>query len=158
MTPGRLRAGVVIGLIVVCSALAGAAVDRVVIQRVMRHRPGGPGGSGRGSPEQDTRRRNDMLDRMTRELSLTAPQRAGIDSIMRRTDSTLRVIRTEMQPRLEQVFQSSRAEIGARLTPEQKTKFETTMPARRRRGAMAEQPVLYTGTAYQVPGMASTPQ
>ena len=140
MTSGRLRAGVVIGLIVVCSALAGAAVERVVIQRMDRHRhggpgrPGGPGGPGRSSPQQDSLRRSEMLERMTKDLSLTPPQRAGIDSIMRRTDSTLRVIRTEMQPRLEQVFQSSRAEIGARLTPEQKTKFETSVPARRRRG------------------------
>ena len=140
MTSGRLRAGVVIGLIVVCSALAGAAVERVVIQRMDRHRhggpgrPGGPGGPGRSSPQQDSLRRSEMLERMTKVLSLTPPQRAGIDSIMRRTDSTLRVIRTEMQPRLEQVFQSSRAEIGARLTPEQKTKFETSVPARRRRG------------------------
>ena len=136
MTSGRLRAGIVIGLIVVCSALAGAAVERVVIQRMVRHRPGGPpgpGGPGRGSPQQDSLRRTEMLDRMTRELSLSAPQRAGIDTVMRRTDSSLRAIRTEMQPRLEQVFQNSRTEIGARLTPEQKTKFETTMPGRRRR-------------------------
>ena len=136
MNSGRLRAGIVIGLIVVCSALAGAAVERVFTQRMVRHRPGGPGGPGgpgRGSPQQDSLRRTEMLDRMTKNLSLTPAQRAGIDSVMRRTDSTLRVIRTEMQPRLEQVFQSSRADIGARLTPEQRAKFETTMPVRRRR-------------------------
>ena len=135
MTPGRLRAGIVIGLIVVCSALAGAAVERVVTQRMVRHRPGGPGGvggPGRGAPP-DSVRRAEMLDRMTKDLSLTPAQRAGIDSVMRHTDSSLRAIRTEMQPRLEHVFQGSRAEIGARLTPEQKTKFETSMPQRRRR-------------------------
>ena len=135
MTSGRLRAGVVIGLIVVCSALAGAAVERVVVQRMVRHRPGGPGGGGpgRGSPQQDSIRRIEMLDRMTKDLSLTPTQRAGIDSVMRRTDSSLRAIRTEMQPRLEKVFELSRVETGARLTPEQKTKFETMMPQRRRR-------------------------
>ena len=136
MSPDRLRAAVVIALIVVCSALAGAAVERLVFDRAGARRPGGgPGGPWRGSPEQDARRRNDMLDRMTKELGLTAPQRGGIDSVMKRTDSSLRAIRTEMQPRLEQVFQSSRAEIGAKLTAEQKAKFETTMPVRRRRGS-----------------------
>jgi Spy/CpxP family protein refolding chaperone len=64
-----------------------------------------------------------MLDRLERDLALTPPQRAGIDSIMQRTDSSLRVIRQEMHPRLQQVFESSRAEIASRLTPEQREKF-----------------------------------
>jgi hypothetical protein len=129
MTPGRLRAGVVIALIVVCGALAGAAVERVVFQRMMPHRPGGgPGGPGRGSPEQDSRRRTDLMDRMTKELDLSTAQRAGIDSVMKRTDSSLRVIRTEMQPRLQQVFQAQRAEIEGRLDSVQRVKFVKTRP------------------------------
>ena len=36
MTSGRVRAGFVIALIVVCSALAGAAVERIVFQRALR--------------------------------------------------------------------------------------------------------------------------
>ena len=132
MTPGRLRAGVVIALIVVCSALAGAAIERIVFQRMVQHRPrAGPGGPGRGSPEQDTRRRNDMMARLTKDLDLSATQRAGIDSVMKRTDSSLRAIRTEMQPRLQQVFQSSRAEIEARLDSAQRVKFVKSMPAGR---------------------------
>ena len=132
MTPGRLRAGVVIALIVVCSALAGAAIERIVFQRMAQHRPrGGPGGPGRGSPEQDARRRNDLLARMTKDLDLSATQRAGIDSVMKRTDSSLRTIRTEMQPRLQQVFQSSRVEIEARLDSVQRVKFVKSMPAGR---------------------------
>ena len=132
MTPGRLRAGAVIALIVVCSALAGAAVERIIFQRMMPHRPGGgPGGPGRGSPASDARRRNDMMDRMTKALDLSAAQRAGIDSVMKRTDSSLRAIRTEMQPRLRQVFQSSRAEIEARLDSVQRVKFVKTLPVGR---------------------------
>ena len=131
MTPGRLRAGVVIALIVVCSALAGAAVERIIFQRAMPRRSGGPGGPGRGSPEVDARRRSEMLDRMTKELDLGTNQRAGLDSVMQRTDSLLRAIRTEMQPRLQQVFQSSRAEIEARLDSVQRAKFVKTMPAGR---------------------------
>ena len=129
MTPSRLRAGVVIALIAVSSALAGAAVDRVVAQRMThRHAPGGPGGPGRGSPEQDARRRSDMLDRMTKDLDLSASQRAGIDSVMQRSDSALRAIRTEMQPRLKQVFQGSRVEIEARLDSAQRVKFAKLQP------------------------------
>ncbi|MEP6989287.1 MAG: hypothetical protein ABJA80_00035 [bacterium] len=136
MTPGRMRAAMVIALIVVCSALAGAAVERVVNQRMMvrRRPPAGQGGPGRGSPEQDTRRRAELLDRMTKELGLSVTQRAGIDSVMQRTDSSLRAIRTEMQPRLQQVFQASRAEIEARLDSTQRTKFVKALPPGGSRG------------------------
>ena len=134
MTPSRVRAGVVIALIVLCSALAGAAFDRVVVRRMThRHVTGGPGGPGRGSPEQDARRRNDMLDRMTKELDLSTMQRAGIDSVMQRSDSALRAIRTEMQPRLKQVFHGSRAEIEARLDSAQRITFAKSHPDRDQR-------------------------
>ena len=85
-----------IALIVVCSALAGAAVERIVFQRALRHRTsGGPVGLVRGSPEQDARRRSDLMDRMTKDLDLSTSQRAGIDSVMKHTDSSLRAIRTK---------------------------------------------------------------
>ena len=129
MTPSRVRAGVVIALVVVASALAGAAVDRVIVQRMAHRRPPwGQGGPGRGSQQQDARRRSDMLDRMTKELDLTTTQRAGIDSVMQRSDSSLRAIRTEMQPRLKQVFQSSRVEIDARLDSAQRINFAKSHP------------------------------
>ncbi len=136
MTPGRMRAAMVIALIIVCSALAGAAVERVVNQRMLvrRRPPVGQGGPGRDSREQDTRHRAELLDRMTKELDLSAAQRAGIDSVMQRTDSSLRAIRTEMQPRLHQVFQGSRAEIEARLDSTQRTKFAKSLPSGGGRG------------------------
>ena len=129
MTPSRVRAGLVIALVVVASALAGAAVDRVIGQRMVHRRPPwGQGGPGRGSPQQDARRRSDMLDRMTKELDLSTTQRAGIDSVMQRSDSSLRAIRTEMQPRLKQVFQGSRVEIEARLDSAQRINFAKSNP------------------------------
>lgn len=125
MTSGRLRAALVITLIVVCSAIVGAALERNFFhQRGGRGRGGGPGGGpGRGSQDGGDRRRAAMLDRMTKSLDLTPVQRAGIDSVMRTTDSLVHAIRTEMQPRLEQVFEGSRTQINARLTPEQREKF-----------------------------------
>ena len=123
----RLRAGLVIAAVVVASAIAGAAVDRNVVMRNVRQRGGGYGGGGdrRGpsGPEMDARRRAEMLDRMTKELSLTPTQRSGLDSVFQRTDSSLRAIRREMQPRLKQVFETSRAEMNARLDSAQRQKL-----------------------------------
>jgi Spy/CpxP family protein refolding chaperone len=136
MTSSRLRAGIIIGLIALCSALAGAAVERSVIQRVMaQRRPLPPFGPPRFTREADTRRRTDMLDRMTKDLTLTPTQRAGIDSVMQHSDSLLRGIRMEIQPRLEQVLANSRAAIDARLEPQQRVKYEAMVAERRQRRA-----------------------
>ena len=124
--PPRLRAGLVIAAVVVASAIAGAAVDRNVVMRNVRRGGGGGGwGPGRGGPppEMEARRRTEMLDRMTTELSLSPAQRAGLDSVFQRTDSSLRAIRREMQPRLKQVFEGSRTEINARLDSTQRVKL-----------------------------------
>ena len=119
--PSRARAGLVITLIVICSLVAGAAIERLTAQK-WRHR--GPLGGAHPSAENDARRRTEMLDRMTKDLSLSPVQRNGLDSIMRRTDSLLLVIRTEMRPRLTKVFDESRAEIRSRLDSAQRVQFE----------------------------------
>ena len=119
MISGRLRAGIVLVLVVVCSALAGAAIERIVFQRM---RPSGSG-PGRGTPEQQAQRRNDMLDHMSKDLGLSALQRSRIDSIMKHSDSTLRIIRGEIQPRIAAEFEKSRAEIVALLDSAQREKF-----------------------------------
>ena len=133
MSPGRLRAALVIAAIVIGSAIAGAGLDRVVMTRGARHYRGGGTRSGEMPPEMTARRRAAMLERMTKELNLTPPQRAGIDSIMQRTDSALRVVRGEMQPRLTQIFDGSRAEISARLDSTQREKFKRRPPRGRGR-------------------------
>lgn len=121
MTPTRARAALVIAAIAVGSAVAGAGIDRWVVTHGPR-RGHGPG-AGILSPEAAARRRAEMLERLTKELALTAPQRAGIDSIMARTDSALRVVRSETQPRVRAIFDSSRAAISARLDSAQRVKF-----------------------------------
>jgi hypothetical protein len=123
--PPRLRAGLVIGAVVIASAIAGAAIDRTLI---LRNRPRGDTGRRGPPPALEQRRRTDMLDRMTTELSLTPAQRAGLDSIFQRTDSTLRAIRRETQPRIQQVFERSKAEVDARLDPTQREKFAKLHP------------------------------
>lgn len=137
---GRMRAGLVIAVIAVCSALAGAAIDRAMLARGHRGR-GGPGG--RMTAEQETRRRHDMVDRLTRDLGLSATQRSAVDSIMQRTDSTLREMRREMQPRVQQVLESSSAQIAARLDSTQRAKFEKINEERRRRGTTTQAPAVH---------------
>ena len=66
---------------------------------------------------------------MTKTLDLSASQRAGIDSVMQRTDSALRVI----QPQLRQIFENSRAEIRSRLDSTQRIKFDALNKKRTRR-------------------------
>ncbi len=130
MSTPRGRAALVIGAIVIGSALAGAAIDRLAARPHGPHR--GPPGS-LSTPEQDARRRQETLTRMTRDLGLAAPQRVGIDSIMQRTDSALRTVRGEMQPRVARILDQSRAEISARLDSMQRIKFAEQMTRRRRR-------------------------
>jgi Spy/CpxP family protein refolding chaperone len=118
--PPRVRAGLVIAAIVLASGIAGAAIDRATLsRRPTRSREGPP----RRPPGDQESRRREMLDNMSKELALTASQRAGLDSIFQRSDSSLRSIRREMQPRLQAVFESSRVEINARLDSTQRVKF-----------------------------------
>ena len=126
MSPSRARAAAVIAAIALCSAIAGAGIDRLMLARAPRRRP-----PSTLSHEEAARRRAEMLERMTKDLSLTPAQRVGIDSIMQRTDSALRVVRSEMQPRLTQILDSSRAHISARLDSAQRVKFAERRPPRR---------------------------
>lgn len=131
MSNGRARAAVIIAAIAIGSAVAGAGIDRWIVTHGPRRGRGGPPSA--QSPEASARRRAEMLEHMTKDLSLTPAQRAGIDSIMQRTDSALRVVRGEMQPRLTAIFDRSRAEISARLDSTQNVKFEQQRAERRRR-------------------------
>ena len=130
MISARGRAAVILVVVALCGGLAGAAIERLVVQRYF-HRP-----QGRPSPEQQAEHRKQMLDDMTRALSLSDAQRLGIDSIMKHTDSTLRAIRHEMQPRTIAELDSSRNAIIARLDSAQRVKFakipKRTPPGMRR--------------------------
>lgn len=126
MNASRARAVLIIAVIAVGSAIAGAGIDRLMVARAPRRRP--PSSL---SHEEASRRRAEMLERMTKDLSLTPAQRVGIDSIMQRTDSALRVVRAEMQPKLTQILDSSRAQISARLDSAQRVKFASRRPTRR---------------------------
>ena len=123
----RTRAVLVIVAIVVGSALAGAAVDHaIVLRNPRRFRPVPFGSTARAAET----RRSDMLKRLTDELSLRPDQRAAIDSIMQHTDSLLRDVRLETQPRVQKVLDESRKQIESRLDASQRATFAARQPAR----------------------------
>jgi hypothetical protein len=127
MNGSRLRAALVIVAIIIGSALAGAAIDHAIVLRNPRRFRNLPFG---GGADAAARRRTDMLARLTGELELRPAQRAAIDSIMLRTDSTLSTLRAEMQPRVQRVLDSSRAEIASRLDSAQRARFAARRPAK----------------------------
>ena len=129
MNTSRARAGLVIAAIVVGSMIAGAEIDHWLTLRNPRPRRVPISSL---TPEEAAKRRAETLDRMTKDLSLSPNQRSGIDSVMQRTDSALREMRREMQPRARQIFDGSRAEISARLDSAQRVKF-AKQPSKRRR-------------------------
>jgi hypothetical protein len=121
------RAALVIVAVIVGSALAGAAVDHAIVLRNPRRFQ--PMLFGEGS-EAAASRRTDMLERLTSELSLRPDQRAAIDSIMRRTDSVLRDVRLDVQPRVQQALDESRRQIESHLDSSQRASFNARQPAR----------------------------
>lgn len=126
MIGGRLRAALVIVAVVIGSALAGAAIDHALMLRYPRRFRAAPLG---GGPDAAARRRDDMLARLTRELTLQPAQRAAIDSIMRRTDSALREVRMQTQPQVQRILDGSRREIAGRLDSAQRARYVARQPA-----------------------------
>lgn len=127
MIASRSRAVLVIVAVAVGSALAGAAVDHaIVLHNPRRFRPLPFGGNAQAAES----RRTEMLERLTSELALRPDQRSAIDSIMRRTDSVLRDVRLEMQPRVQRVLDESRKQIESRLDSGQRVTFAARQPAR----------------------------
>ena len=122
------RAALIIVAVVIGSALAGAAVDHAIVLRNPRRFQRSLLATGTEAAES---RRTDMLERLTDELSLRPEQRAAIDSIMRRTDSVLRDLRLEVQPRVQQALDDSRHQIEGQLDSTQRASFNARQPARR---------------------------
>ena len=123
---GRLRAGLVIAVIVLCSALAGAAIDRAFMARGHRGR-----GASRLTPEAEAKRRHEMVGHLAKDLGLNAAQKASVDSITQRTDSTMREIRRETQPRIQQTLEAWTAQVSALLDAGQRAKFDRINAERR---------------------------
>ena len=147
----RSQAALVLALVLLAGVLVGVAADRLWLTRHWggrsgrggpggafadgpRRGPGGPPGIFRGgvprgmSPEFAAERRREMLNRLTRELDLTATQRQAIDSIMAGNEAEFQALEQEMRPRMKAFLERTRGEIDSVLTPSQREKFHKFGP------------------------------
>jgi hypothetical protein len=93
--------------------------------------PPGLAGARRGGPPPV------LLDRLDRELSLTADQKAQVDVVLRASRQRLDQFQQDTRDRFEREQQSLRQDIRKLLTPEQQQKFDRWIeqnPPRGRRG------------------------
>jgi Spy/CpxP family protein refolding chaperone len=116
-------------LAVFCVGLAGGVligrrlpIDRVA-ERGFRRPPDGPGpgplGPGRGGPM-----RGLLLERLGRDLDLTADQRTQIDAVLTSRRTRLEELRRDVNERFDAEQRELLDEIRKVLTPEQREKFE----------------------------------
>jgi len=68
--------------------------------------------------------RKDFLDRLQRELKISAPQRERIEKIICDGQEQTRIIWEEISPDMHQTIINTKDKIRAELTAEQRTKFE----------------------------------
>lgn len=119
--PGKSR--LVAGIVIVLVFLAGGAVG-FFLHHATLHRRGFPGlAIGGPPPGPPPAVKGWMLDRLDRELDLTAAQHARIDTVLTRREADLRALMSEARPRFEAIATRTRTEIQAVLTPAQQAKF-----------------------------------
>jgi hypothetical protein len=126
----RLIAGALLVTVAITGVIGGAALDQWMILNGYT-RPGrlfgvdiGSGLGRRGSPRTLEEERERQTEFLSRELSLTPPQRARIDSIVAVQVAQVHALWTEVGPRMDDVIGRARTEIDRVLTPEQRVKFQ----------------------------------
>ena len=72
----------------------------------------------------DQAKKQQKVDRLTQELSLSSDQRQQLDVIITDVQAQYKVIRKTTEPQMAEAREKARARIRAILTPEQKPKFE----------------------------------
>ncbi len=83
------------------------------------------GRTGGWGPHRDPERfRQVLLQRLTRELGLTADQRQQVEAILRQAGQEFARLREEIGPRIRDIRVRSREKIRAILSPAQQAKFE----------------------------------
>ena len=121
MTPRantRLKIWLVVVGVFILGGVTGASLDSLY-----RLRASGNGRSGemRGG---ERRNKEDVFDRMKRDLNLSDQQATEIRSILDQARNEYRQLRTEVRPRYDAARQNARTKIRALLTPEQQQKFD----------------------------------
>lgn len=122
----RLLGIAVLVLTFVVGALSGAALDRFLVAEptpapdvaTPAAAPGGEGRERRGRHGPPNER--DIFD----QLDLTTEQREKIDEILDHRRAQLDAFWAEARPRVHSLVESTRADIRAILTPEQRAKYD----------------------------------
>lgn len=137
--PRRWLAIGVLGALVMGSALAGAAIDRLLIHEhpsavAFPDTAFHPIESILRSPTAADRRA--IRAQLTRQLHLTPAQADTIDSIMNRRAGEFRALRDAMRPRIQQLVDTVHASIEQVLSPEQRERFRRMQPSRDTSGTL----------------------
>ena len=76
-----------------------------------------------------------MVERLDRELHLSAPQKAQITTILQERKKRIDALMSGVRPQVRQEIDATEAEIAKLLTPEQRKKFEELqLRMKKRRG------------------------
>jgi len=124
--PARPLAILVITALVLASAIAGVALDRVLL-RPMPQTPiladSGfhPLSSALRSPTPEDRRR--FRAELSRELVLSPAQDSALDAIMTQRAGEFSALREEIRPRVERLVADVRRDLEQVLTPDQRERF-----------------------------------
>lgn len=118
----RLLGFSLLAITFVAGALAGAAIDRAV------------GDEPQASEAQQDRRGDDQRGRswLIDRVEMSDAQRASIDSILELRAQRMRAVWREVEPQLDAISDSARAEIMDVLTPEQRAEYDKLRDRRRR--------------------------
>lgn len=98
---------------------AGAAIDRYLVGQSLR--------AERETRRADRDRRQNYLDWLASELSLSDAQREQVALVAERHRAQMSEFWSEMRPRFEQLRTQARADIRAVLTPEQATAYDALL-------------------------------
>jgi Spy/CpxP family protein refolding chaperone len=113
----RLKILLVLLVVFILGGVTGASLDSLYRLR---------GRQQNGHQDRDRRGggRNDMFERMRRDLNLSEQQATEIRAILDQTRNDYRALRAEVRPRYDTVRQNARTRIRALLTPEQQKLFD----------------------------------
>lgn len=119
----RLLAAALLGVVFLAGIVVGVAGDRALLLR-----------QGRVLPKEGLQIVSSRIVRaMDRELDLTEAQKASIGQILDERKARIGRIWSEVRPDVRAEIERSNAEIAAKLTPEQRVRFEEILARWERR-------------------------
>jgi Spy/CpxP family protein refolding chaperone len=134
----RLQASALLVVTFVVGGLVGAVSSRAVNARELQTTEEAVRDSSRdgGSHRNNGGRRNSSIllePGVLDQLSVTAEQRERIEAILAKRDQQNRQLFNSIRPRMDTIMQSTRTELQAQLTAEQRTKLSQIIKERHER-------------------------